>query len=43
MIDNYNKLTLGQYQEILAIQNNESLEDLDKQVGTLSILSGKTD
>ena len=40
IIDNYNRLTLGQYMEILEISRNESLEDIDKQVQILSILTG---
>ena len=40
IIDNYNRLTLGQYIEIQEISGNESLEDIDKQVQILSILTG---
>ena len=40
IIDNYNRLTLGQYMEIQEISGNESLEDIDKQVQILSILTG---
>ena len=40
IIDNYNKLTLGKYIEIQEISRNESLEDIDKQVQILSILTG---
>ena len=40
IIDNYNRLTLGQYIEIQEISRNESLEDIDKQVQILSILTG---
>ena len=40
IIDNYNRLTLGQYQEIQEISRNESLEDIDKQVQIISILTG---
>ena len=40
IIDNYNRLTLGQYMEIQEISRNESLEDIDKQVQILSILTG---
>ena len=40
IIDNYNRLTLGLYQEILEVNRNESLEDIDKQVQILSILTG---
>ena len=40
IIDSYNRLTLGQYMEIQEISRNESLEDIDKQVQILSILTG---
>lgn len=40
MIDSYNKLMLGKYREILAINADESTDALDRQVQTLSILSG---
>lgn len=40
IIDNYNRLTLGQYQEIQEISRNESLEDIDRQVQILSVLTG---
>lgn len=40
IIDNYNKLTLGQYMEIQAISKDESLEDIDKQAQILSVLTG---
>ena len=40
IIDNNNRLTLGQYMEIQEISRNESLEDIDKQVQILSILTG---
>lgn len=40
IIDSYNKLTLGKYMEILEVSRNESLEDIDKQVQILSILTG---
>ena len=40
IIDNYNKLTLGKYIEIQEVSRNESLEDIDKQVQILSILTG---
>ena len=40
IIDNYNRLTLGKYIEIQEISRNESLEDIDKQVQILSILTG---
>lgn len=40
IIDNYNRLTLGQYQEIQEISKDESLEDIDRQVQILSVLTG---
>ena len=40
IIDNFNRLTLGQYQEIQEISGNETLEDIDKQVQILSVLTG---
>lgn len=40
IIDSYNKLILGKYMEIQEISRNESLEDIDKQVQILSILTG---
>jgi hypothetical protein len=43
IIDNFNRLTLGQYQEIQEISGNESLEDIDKQVQILSVLTGETE
>ena len=40
IIDNYNRLTIGQHMEILEISRNESLEDIDRQVQILSVLTG---
>jgi len=40
IIDNYNRLTLGMFEEIQGISRDESLEDIDKQVQILSILTG---
>lgn len=40
IIDNFNRLTLGMYQEIQEISRNESLEDIDRQVQILSVLTG---
>lgn len=40
IIDNYNKLSLGKYLEIQDISRNDNLEDIDKQVQILSILTG---
>ena len=39
MIDNYKSLPLGDYQNILALCKDESLEELDRQVKILSILT----
>ena len=43
IIDNYNRLTLGKYLEIQEVSRNESLEELDKQVQILSILTGEAE
>ena len=40
IIDSYNKLSLGKYMEIQEVSRNESLEEIDKQVQILSILTG---
>ena len=40
IIDNYNRLTLGQYVEIQEISKDDSLEDIDRQVQILSVLTG---
>ena len=40
IIDNFNRLTLGMYLEIQEISRNESLEDIDRQVQILSVLTG---
>lgn len=39
MITSFRQLPLGKYLDILEVNKDESLEDLDKQVKTLSILS----
>ena len=41
IIDNYDKLRLGQYMEIQAVSKEEGLEEIDRQVQILAILSGK--
>lgn len=41
IIDNYHDLTIGDYQEIISIVGNDSLEEIDKQVKAMSILTGK--
>ena len=43
IIDNFNKLSLGMYQEIQEVSRNESLEDIDKQVQILSILTEESE
>lgn len=40
MITNYDELNVGQYLELLAVEKTEGLEDIDKQVKMVSILSG---
>lgn len=40
MIDNYSRLPIGKYMDILAISKDENLEELEMQVKVLSILSG---
>ena len=40
IIDNYRDLSIGDFQDILAICKDESLEEIDKQVKVISILSG---
>lgn len=40
IIDSYNKLTLGLYQEIQEVSRDETLEDIDRQTRILSILTG---
>lgn len=43
IIDSFSKLTLGKYEEILAIANDDALEDIDKTIGILSVLTGATE
>ncbi len=40
IIDNYRRLPIGKYQEILTISRDKELAELDKQVKILSVLSG---
>ena len=40
IIDNYNRLTIGKYMEIQEVSRNESMEEIDRQVQILSILTG---
>lgn len=39
IIDNYGRLSLGKYREIYDISRDESLEDIDKQVKIISVLT----
>lgn len=41
MIDSYDKLPLGKYMDIQAVGKAEGLEEIDRQVQILAILSGK--
>lgn len=43
IIDNYNRLTIGQHIEIQEIARNETLEDIDRQVQILSVLTGTSE
>ena len=43
MINNYNRLPIGKYIDICAIYADTSLDDLTKQVKTLSILTDKSE
>ena len=40
IIDNYNRLTIGQYMQIQEISKDANLEDIDKQVQIISVLTG---
>ena len=40
IIDNYNRLTIGQYIQIQEISKDANLEDIDKQVQIISVLTG---
>ena len=39
IIDSYNRLTLGKYEDIRAISQDETIEEVDRVVGILSILT----
>lgn len=39
IIDNYNRLPVGKYQEILGISQDENLDGIDKQAGIISVLT----
>lgn len=43
MIDSYNKLPIGLYLDICAVNEDPALDELTKQVRTLAALSGKTE
>ena len=43
IIDNYSRLMLGDHQDILAISKDESLQDIDRQVKVIAILTGRTE
>lgn len=41
IIDNYRDLTLGDYQEIVAIYHDEAIDEIDKDIKAVCILTGK--
>ena len=41
MIDNYNKLTIGKYLELVEIINDDTLADIDKNVEIIALLDDK--
>lgn len=43
IIDNYKELPLGYYQRILDVYKDETLEDIDRQVKVISILTKKSE
>lgn len=43
MIDNYRNLPIGKYLEILSLSQDESVDALEQQVKTISILTGLTE
>lgn len=43
IIDNYNNLPIGLYQEITMVSRDDSLEEIDKQVQIIAILTGATE
>lgn len=43
IIDNYRNLPIGKYLEILSLSQDESVDALEQQVKTISILTGLTD
>ena len=43
IIDSFNKLSIGKYAEIQEITKNESLEEIDRMVAILSVLTGASE
>ena len=43
MIDNYTDLPIGRYLDIEAVSRDTALEDIDRQVRIIAILSGRTE
>ena len=43
MIDNYNELSVGKYLRVLELCEDKSLDNVERQVAILSVLSGKTE
>ena len=43
IVDNYKDLILGDYLDILNIDRDKSLDEVDRQVKTISILTGKSE
>jgi len=41
IIDSFNKLTLGKYDEVKTISQDETLEDVDRMVGIISVLTDR--
>lgn len=40
IIDNYGDLSIGDYEDIIALDNDENMDELTRQVKTISILTG---
>lgn len=43
IIDSFNKLPIGKYEDILAISKEEGVEEIDKTVAILSVLTGMSE
>ena len=43
MINNYNELSVGKYLRVLELCEDKSLDNVERQVAILSVLSGKTE